>query len=199
MIEFRGAAMTSPGRANARERILDAALAVAERVGAAHLTLDAVAAEAGVSKGGLLYHFASKDALLGGMVDHHMDLHRRSLDAARLRYPDTPGGYLQAYVDAQVEDRNAGIHEPHAVRSFIAAAVNTPDLMERPRQLHAEHVAALRASGAGFVDALLVSLALDGLFFCEAFELLDLAPEETAAVIRALKERAAALAAPGGR
>ena len=39
------------------------------RDGAAALTLDAVAAEAGVSKGGVLYHFGSKRALIDGLLD----------------------------------------------------------------------------------------------------------------------------------
>ena len=38
------------------------------RDGPQALTLDAVAAEAGVSKGGLLYHFASKRELLDAML-----------------------------------------------------------------------------------------------------------------------------------
>ena len=46
-------------RPSARARLLDAAVAVVRRDGAQALTLDAVAAEAGVSKGGLLYHFRS--------------------------------------------------------------------------------------------------------------------------------------------
>ena len=36
--------------------------------GISGLTLEAVAREAGVSKGGLLYHFPSKEALISGMI-----------------------------------------------------------------------------------------------------------------------------------
>ena len=43
----------------ARERILEAAERVVGDVGAARMTLDGVAQAAGVSKGGLLYHFPS--------------------------------------------------------------------------------------------------------------------------------------------
>ncbi|MFZ1990970.1 MAG: helix-turn-helix domain-containing protein, partial [Alphaproteobacteria bacterium] len=56
-------------RSTAREPILSAAGRVIAEMGARHLTLDAVAREAGVSKGGLLYHFPSKDALLAAMVE----------------------------------------------------------------------------------------------------------------------------------
>src|SRR5687767_14471935 len=46
----------------ARERILEAAERVVGDVGAARMTLEGVAQAAGVSKGGLLYHFPTKEA-----------------------------------------------------------------------------------------------------------------------------------------
>ncbi len=54
---------------SARDRILDAFQRVLVAGGERAATLDAVAAAAGVSKGGLLYHFASKDALVDGLID----------------------------------------------------------------------------------------------------------------------------------
>ena len=55
-------------RTDTRERILRAAMKVAARQGSGNVSLDAVAAEAGVSKGGLLYHFPNKIALMRGIV-----------------------------------------------------------------------------------------------------------------------------------
>src|SRR5262245_2229795 len=51
-----------------RDRMLDAAEAVVVRQGIANLTLEAVAAEAGMSKGGLLHYFPNKDRLVEGLV-----------------------------------------------------------------------------------------------------------------------------------
>jgi AcrR family transcriptional regulator len=48
-------------------RILDAAEELICTRGIAGFTLDGVAQAAGVSKGGLLYHFRSKDSLISGM------------------------------------------------------------------------------------------------------------------------------------
>ncbi|MGN6428010.1 MAG: TetR/AcrR family transcriptional regulator, partial [Leifsonia sp.] len=53
----------APAR-SARDRILDAFEELLAEHSERAATLDAVAAKAGVSKGGLLYHFASKDALV---------------------------------------------------------------------------------------------------------------------------------------
>ncbi|WP_405134090.1 TetR/AcrR family transcriptional regulator [Nocardia sp. NBC_01388] len=51
-----------------RNRILDALESLLLDKGMSQVTLESVAAAAGVSKGGLLYHFKSKDALLAGLV-----------------------------------------------------------------------------------------------------------------------------------
>ncbi|WP_113700098.1 TetR/AcrR family transcriptional regulator [Nonomuraea lactucae] len=56
-----------------RDELLDAAEALLCDQGSAALTLAAVADRAGVSKGGLLYHFSSKEALIKGMVERLID------------------------------------------------------------------------------------------------------------------------------
>ncbi|GAA2848863.1 TetR/AcrR family transcriptional regulator [Streptosporangium fragile] len=52
-----------------REELLDAAEDLLCDQGSAALTLTAVAERAGCSKGGLLYHFNTKEALIKGMVE----------------------------------------------------------------------------------------------------------------------------------
>ena len=52
---------------HARESVLDAFEAILIDEGERAATMDATARAAGVSKGGLLYHFASKDALESGV------------------------------------------------------------------------------------------------------------------------------------
>lgn len=59
--------MSRPPRA--RESVLDAFEGILINEGARAATLDATARAAGVSKGGLLYHFASKDALESGVME----------------------------------------------------------------------------------------------------------------------------------
>src|SRR6266404_2353237 len=51
------------------DHLLDAAEGVVLSQGINCLTLDAVAAEAGVSKGGLLYHYPSKEKPIAAMVE----------------------------------------------------------------------------------------------------------------------------------
>lgn len=82
-----------PGRTHAavergaarREAILDAATRLIGRHGSRAVTLGEVAAEAGVTRPGLLHHFPSKDALIDATLTHHEE---RSAPAfARLAEP----------------------------------------------------------------------------------------------------------------
>jgi AcrR family transcriptional regulator len=51
-----------------RELILDTASALITREGIGKLTLDRVARDAGISKGGLLYHYSTKEQLIVDLV-----------------------------------------------------------------------------------------------------------------------------------
>ncbi|MEJ2856096.1 MULTISPECIES: TetR/AcrR family transcriptional regulator [unclassified Saccharothrix] len=72
---------TRPGRtAVTKQKLFDAALKLVGERGAASVTVDEIAAEAGVAKGTVYYNFASKDALVDALLRHGVDLL-----AARLR------------------------------------------------------------------------------------------------------------------
>ena len=75
---------SGPSRSN-REKILHATVQVAIRDGVMAMTLDAVAQEAGVSKGGLLYHFRSKDDLIAAMLVHFSTKVKGQLERADRR------------------------------------------------------------------------------------------------------------------
>lgn len=57
-------------RPNNRTKILEAAVRVAERDGAGRVTLEATAEEAGLTRGGMMYHFRDRDALALAMQRH---------------------------------------------------------------------------------------------------------------------------------
>ena len=59
---------------NSREHILDTYVDLLIRSGERAATLDAVATAAKVSKGGLLYHFSSKKALLEALAERTLTL-----------------------------------------------------------------------------------------------------------------------------
>jgi AcrR family transcriptional regulator len=73
----------TPPSPSTRDRILDAFAQLLGEHGERAATLEAVAAAAGVSKGGLLYHFGSKDALIDGVLERLALLVERDVTAIR--------------------------------------------------------------------------------------------------------------------
>ncbi|WP_114948026.1 TetR/AcrR family transcriptional regulator [Microvirga calopogonii] len=82
------------GRKSSREKILDAAAELVSEIGSGRLTLEAVAERAGLSKGGLLYNFPTKDALLQAMIQRLVD--EVSAEREALRGRAEPGRNLEA-------------------------------------------------------------------------------------------------------
>lgn len=87
----------------ARERVLDAYERILISDGERAATLDAVAREAGVSKGGLLYHFASKEELTSGLVARLTALTDEDLE----RMAAAPDGPIAYYVRTSVMEDDA--------------------------------------------------------------------------------------------
>lgn len=89
--------------ATTHDRLLDAFARLLIDQGERAATLDAVAAEAGVSKGGLLYHFASKQALVDGLLDRLSGL--VVIDLERMRA--APAGPIDYYIRTSVSMQNS--------------------------------------------------------------------------------------------
>lgn len=87
-----------------KERLLAAAYQVLAGKGAAGLTLDAVAAKAGVSKGGVLYHFRTKDMLFEQMLLGVIATFQRELDELEAAESPSAGRFLRAYLRASMAD-----------------------------------------------------------------------------------------------
>lgn len=58
--------------AETKKIILAAARKIAVKDGVAQLTIEAVAKQAGVSKGGVLYHYPSKKKLIMALMDQYV-------------------------------------------------------------------------------------------------------------------------------
>jgi AcrR family transcriptional regulator len=167
-----------------RDRILDSAEQLVSDEGARHLTLDAVAQAAGVSKGGLLYHFPSKDALLAGMIERHIDQLNARCSFERSRLPE-------ACTSTELKSWILAVLQPDRVReeagaALLAAAANNPALLDGVRQRYAAHVAELEALGGGFPRAAVILLAVDGLMLGEAWRLTPFTPEQRDRIVAEL-------------
>lgn len=163
------------GRVSCRDALLDAAESIVVEEGSARLTLDAVADRAHVSKGGLLYHFPSKDALLEGMLGRLIaQIHERRM-VAYAGTPDGPAKDLQAEVRAHLDSPEAQCRVGVAL---LAALANDPTLMKGLAELNREVFANLEAQPGRFERKLLVLLAAKGLFFMELLQVTPLTAEQ---------------------
>lgn len=146
-----------------RTRLLDAASAVLLRDGPHALTLEAVAAEAGVSKGGLLYHYPSKSALLDGLVDRWEAGAQTEMDA---RADGSPGSWVRAYI-ACGDLHDVGAAERATDARLLAALAAEPERMNTVRERYAAWQARIEQDGVDPVDATVARLATDGLWIAQ--------------------------------
>lgn len=138
-----------------RNELLRAAAAVVAAAGSRALTLEAVAARARVSKGGLLYHFANKRALIAAMVEQTVSTFAFNLESAVAEGQD----WLSAYVEATLAAADSGT----SISGVLSAVAEEPALLEPFRTaLEGWYRYAVGHYGNGVLPLL---LALDGLWF----------------------------------
>jgi len=156
-----------------KRRILDAAERVVLRDGVGHLTLEAAASEAGLSKGGVLYHFRSRDALVAAMVTRIIEEFERDIAAylpeAGSPEAGRPGAFARAYVRATLEPAAPGQERLGA--ALLAAAAAEPELLVPLQEAAEGWQARLVDDGLDPALATVIRLACDGLWLCDLFGL----------------------------
>ncbi|NJK47557.1 TetR/AcrR family transcriptional regulator [Candidatus Gracilibacteria bacterium] len=153
-----------------RDTILQATSQVILDKGIEGLTLDAVAKEAGVSKGGLLYHFPSKEALIVGTIAKLIDDHETALQQEfdRDENPGTSGQWVRAYLRATLNYDKQALA---LIAPLAQAAIANPDLLKPALDLDKRWQQKLEASGFDLVEATIIQLAIDGLWLSESFNI----------------------------
>ncbi len=149
-----------------RQKILRAAAQIINTAGVLALTLEAVAKEAKISKGGLLYHFPSKEALLKGMNDYLMRSFIAEVKRAANGDPCAKGRWTRAYTTTTFTHL-AGDFAMNV--AFLAAAATDPGMVKAMSQ----HLRGLQTHIADDdidpVVSTIVRLAVDGLYFNELY------------------------------
>ncbi|KQS59087.1 hypothetical protein ASG36_14240 [Geodermatophilus sp. Leaf369] len=146
-------------RPSNRARLLDAYEELLVSGVGATVTLDAVAAAAGVSKGGLLYHFPSKDALVDGVAERlgeHVAADVEALGSA----PEGPVAYWLTTSTADAQGELTRTYQATLRLAGAGHAAARTALLEADRAWSA----ALEARIADPVLARLVRLVGDGLY-----------------------------------
>jgi AcrR family transcriptional regulator len=172
---------------DARDRILDAAEARLLELGPAGLVLDAVARVAGVSKGGLLYHFRSKEALVRGLTARMLDRFDEVQDTRAAADPDRRGAWTRAYLASTVSENGGPADDSARLMAGILAVLGSDSVeLKAVRERFAGWHRRLERDGLDPVTATLVRLAADGLWLSALLGLPGLPARNRVHVARAL-------------
>ncbi len=155
--------------AKTRAALLDAAAKVVRSDGVSNLTLDRVAETAGVSKGGLLYHYGTKQDLVAAMLERTLVRADEQLDQLASSNERTSGSFAQAYLDYVRSGQPAGLDSATGI--FASAALDDGDLTPAQEQFAAWQCRLLDDDGLDPTLALLARVVGDGLWLIDLFGL----------------------------
>lgn len=181
---------------NSREHILDTYVDLLIHTGERAATLDAVATAAKVSKGGLLYHFSSKKALLEALVERTVTLAEEDFEAMA----QAPEGASAYYINSSTPDNTP----------FDRALIALSRLAQNNNELAQQTLARVQEGWHSLILAELgderiaraVLLLGDGMYYNAAFgggsanpQTADMLKSDRAALERALQVLKAAVVA----
>ncbi|MEC5423653.1 TetR/AcrR family transcriptional regulator [Virgibacillus sp. C22-A2] len=172
------------GRNSRKVDILHAASKIVSERGIFNLTLAAVAVEAGISKGGLLYHYPSKEALVEGMVEHLTNNYRDKIADNAQADPVEKGKWVRAYVDVTF---NQTYHYKDMNSGLLAAKAVNAKLLDPIRDLYTFWQNEIENDGIDPVKATIIRLATDGIWLSELFDIYHIEQDKKDLVYEKLK------------
>ncbi|WP_415080510.1 TetR/AcrR family transcriptional regulator [Labrys sp. (in: a-proteobacteria)] len=166
-------------------QILTATIAVIERIGVHNLTIDLVAAEAGVSKGGVLHHFPTKTALIVAAMRQDMETLMMEIDETA----DATVNFASAL--AQLA-RRVALEEGGVSPAFLVTAAEIPEAAGVLATMFSTLVErAGKDDKAGSIDSTLVLFASYGILISMGMKSFQPSAEELAALLDKLDAFAA--------
>ncbi len=158
---------------DSRGKLLAAAETVILEQGVTHLTLDAVATAAGISKGGLLYHFVSKEALIVALVESIVCRIEADLDQAYAAEPAGAGRATRAMIVEWANSTGRGHDDRRDAvgAALLAASGSNPELLAPLQRAFSKWMKELGDDGLPPGVSLTVAAAIDGLTFWHLFGL----------------------------
>jgi len=176
-----------------KEGLLDAAQAMISEVGVQALTMEGVAASAGVTKGGLIYHFKTRDDLLAALVERMM----RQIQERNQVRAASQGNTSRALVLALSEDTFAMPRKEKQLYSNLLAAISThPHLLGPVRDLFRNTYGRLAQGESHPALSQLLAAALDGITLLELLDLHRFTKAQRAAILATVEALAGQLDVP---
>lgn len=144
-----------------RNTVLEAALAIIARDGPGRLTLDAIVRESGVSKGGLMHQFRTKEAVLKALLERQIAYFE---NFSQKYLAEHGAGQKQPNLAAQIATLREALPEPHSVAfALVGAVAQEPSLLSMTREIDAKRLEAIKAEAPDPDLATLRWMAAQGL------------------------------------
>lgn len=170
-----------------RDRLLAATIDLLVEEGIGAVTLNAVAARAGVSKGGLQHHFSSKqellEALSGQVLQHFMDQVGTAAGADADAHGRNTRAYLHASADGFFERG-----ERELWKAAMMLVMARPEFRTPYQQWEAASLQQDTAQCADPTRLLLCRLAADGLWLADLLGHRTIDPAQRAELVRQLEQ-----------
>lgn len=170
-LDINGDEMARP-RVIEQDDILDAAENVVLREGAARLTLDAVAIEAGISKGGVIYDYKTKQALIKAIIERRVVEEEAKIQAASEALGTGTDKHMKARIHVARESRSDSAQAAVAIH-LCAALAHDDDLLRSVQQSHLKQIEAVIKDSNDPRRARLAFFALEGVRFLEMLDILQ--------------------------
>lgn len=159
-----------------RNAALEAALTVVARDGPARLTLDAIAKEAGISKGGLMHQFPTKHAVLKALLERQRAYFK---GFAEQYIAKLDRSVTQPNLSAQIATlREASVRRSPAMLAIVGAMTEEPDLLAVNHESDLVNTKAIKAESDDPQLALLRKAAAQGLALTAIFRMSTLSEKE---------------------
>ena len=158
-----------PNSSSTKDEILDAAEIVVVDQGPQNLTLDAVYKMAGISKGGLLYHFPSKELLIDAMLVRYLERSdSRERELSDSLGPKAPGKEVRGMIlQLAQEDPQSD----HLGAALLAAVATDLERLAPFRRTTQQQFQELKGRKLQFEKAVTIALATHGLMLLELLKL----------------------------
>jgi AcrR family transcriptional regulator len=178
-----------------RDRILDAAEAVILESGGRSFTLDAVAASAGISKGGLVYSFATKDDLVHAALEREMARFREAVHRWLGGEPTKPVELVLAHIEEALDEDDVSTQK---AAFLITALVHAPDMLEPVRRYYRELLDPLRSERGDMHEVRHALLAVEGIFLLRGLGFVEVSADEQKSVLLHARDIVVAVLAKHG-
>lgn len=146
-----------------RSQLLRVAIELIVSEGCGSLTLDKVARRAGVSKGGLQYHFSSKAVLLRGVCESLKEMFEPMFNEALAQEPEGPKQATRAYIRVCFAEI-----DPLCTKAMFLLTLALPEFAREQSEWMQNLIDQDTARAPDLAQMMLLSrLAADGLWLAE--------------------------------